>query len=320
MLLRKILNLKTGIEYFLAKRDFLLTVMIGLTYFCQCKCPHCGISIYKKNEKDEITTPEWINFIKKLKRNMIRRVYFFGGEPLIRNDILKLISQAHNKGFRTALDTNGYFLNEELVQKLKEAGLDHIGVSIDSPNPMVHNNLRGITNLFEKAIKGIKYCKQVKIKCAISTYATKEKIKNGDLEKLINLAKKIKVDYVRILSPIATGKWLNKEDIKLNFLEKKFLNKLRLKNLGFVQLEDSFCLSLHKRMVYVSPYGEIQPCWSVPFSFGNIRQDKFEDIIKRMWSHDFFKKQKKVCFMNNEQIQKEFRNKLKTSSTFPINF
>ena len=320
MPVNKILNnfkyLKTGIWYFLAKRDPLLTVMIGLTYNCHCDCPHCAMAIYEKNREKELSTSEWLEVISRFPKNKVRRVYFFGGEPLLKPDIFELIGQARKKGLRTAFDTNGYLLTKEIAEKLKKAGLNLIGVSIDSSDPETHNRLRGIGNLFKKATEGIKYCLKEGIRCCLSTYATKEKIESGELQRIISLGKMLGVTYVRILSPISTGRWLEEENKKLNFQERKLLNDLR--KFGFVHLEEDFCLSMNKRLVYISPYGEVQPCWSMPFNFGNIKKTPLEEILKRMWNHSIFKVSGKICPMNNEEFRRKYLGNVKTGQKFPV--
>jgi len=49
-------------------------------------------------------------------------VILTGGEPLLRNDILDLVSYGTKRGLRMVMATNGTLLTKEIVQDLKEAG------------------------------------------------------------------------------------------------------------------------------------------------------------------------------------------------------
>lgn len=311
------MKLKSGIIYTLKKillrswyvfahrLDTRITVMIGLTYFCQCNCTHCGMGNYPKDKKEELGKTEIIEIIKGFSRRKIRTIHFFGGEPLLRNDIFDLINYAHKRGFITKIETNGFLLNREVVKKLKNSGLNLIGVSIDSPYPQIHDNLRGAEGLFNTAITGIKNCLEEKIWCYISTYATKENLKNGDLKKIISLGKELKVIAVRIISPLAVGRWSGRKNIQLNYREQELLNKVCQDDLAW--LEDKHCTAMAKKRFYISPYGDIQPCPYVPLNFGNLRKEPLENILKRMWGHPVFKiKTKNECLINNTLFQQGY--------------
>lgn len=309
-------NLNRWARTFAYIHDFRVTAMIGLTYFCQMSCPHCSMANYVKNKKEELSTDELMEIINRFPKSKIKGVYFFGGEPLLRNDVFELIKCAHKKRFATLLDSNGYLLTKEVAKKLKDAGLRIIGISIDNSDPQIHNRLRGKEDSFERAVEGIKNCLNEKINVYLDTYATKENLKNGDLKKIVSLGEKLGVSYVRILSPLPMGKWLGREDIKLNDQENQLLQTFH--QFGFVYLEGDHCSPIRKRLFYMSPYGEVQPCCNIPFTFGNIRDEPLEKILKRMWKHPMFKMKIKECPVVNEKFQKKYFSKLTSSTKLPL--
>lgn len=309
-------NLNIKIRLFLNRLDPRVTVMIGLSYFCQCNCLHCGMANYKKDKESELTTDEWLGLIDGLSSKNVKQIYFFGGEPLLRNDIFQLIKKTKKGGFRSIIDTNGHLLTEEMVEKLKIAGLDLIEVSIDSADPKTHDALRKLEGLFEKATTGIKMCLKRGIFCILSTYVTEKSIKNGDFQKIILLAEKLGVNYLRVLAPVAIGKWLKKEEVILNKNKRKQLKNI-IKN-SPVFLEDDYCLSANKKLIYISPYGEVQPCCYIPFTFGNIKEEPLEEILKRMWKHPLFRIKTKECLMNNEEFRRTYLKLLNLPKEIPV--
>jgi MoaA/NifB/PqqE/SkfB family radical SAM enzyme len=44
--------------------------------------------------------------------------FFFGGEPLVRPDLLQLISHARNNGIRCVISTNGTMINADMAANL----------------------------------------------------------------------------------------------------------------------------------------------------------------------------------------------------------
>ena len=279
-------------------KNGILKVMVGLTYRCQCNCAHCCSGMYEKSEGSELATQELESLINQIDRmpSIFSVVSFFGGEPLLRKDIYHLIKLVTKNGLFCEVESNGILLSHKNVQKLKGAGLHHIFVSLDSPNAVRHDRLRRQEGCFENAINGIKDCIKEGLSCSISTYASKEIIHNGNLVKIINLGRKLKVTSIRILYPILTGNWLKAKDEKLSLEEEAVIRALL--EPGFVYLESTYCYNetttpkscaaLQKDFFYISPYGEIQPCPFVPLSFGNTRKRPLQENLNTMWQHPIF--------------------------------
>ncbi len=118
-------------------------------------------------------TPEWIpnekilsfEEISRLVRIFagfgVDRVRLSGGEPLIRKDIEKLISQLTEvEGIhRIGITTNGFFL-EEKASNLKSAGLQSVTVSLHSLKPERFSFVTQV-NSHAKVLKGIRRAKEV---------------------------------------------------------------------------------------------------------------------------------------------------------------
>jgi pyrroloquinoline quinone biosynthesis protein E len=69
--------------------------------------------------------------------------HFTGGEPLARTDLTELIAAAHVAGLYTNLITSGVGLNEQRLQMLVDAGLDHIQVSFQDSREEAANWIGG---------------------------------------------------------------------------------------------------------------------------------------------------------------------------------
>lgn len=297
-------------RYLLGKR-VPVSAVFALTYRCQCSCVHCSVGDYM--EKEEIDSESAKKIIFSLKKFGVLKITFFGGEPLLRKDIVELVSFASKLGLRTSIDTNGIFINDKLVSELKKAGIGNINVSIDSSDPRIHDFLRKYDGCFEKAVNAIKICVKNNIPVIISTYASKRALNSGDLEKIIDLGKKLKVKGVKILFPILSGKWRKKEEELLNDSETSRL--MGLTDPAFVYIEDALemvksnskgCSALRGNLIYISPTGEVQPCPAVPLSFGNVRDKNIEEILSLM-EYKFSLKYsgKSGCIMNDGEFRKD---------------
>src|SRR5260370_37888826 len=58
-----------------------------------------------------------------------------GREPLMQPDLDELIRHIRRRGMIAGLITNGFYLNEERIQRLNEAGLEPLQISIDNVVP-----------------------------------------------------------------------------------------------------------------------------------------------------------------------------------------
>ncbi|MBF0331207.1 MAG: radical SAM protein [Candidatus Omnitrophica bacterium] len=304
-------------------------VIIGLTYKCQCKCVHCSVCTYPLVPKEEMDAAQVKLLLNDIARCGIPKVNFFGGEPLILNtSIIELVRHGYHCGLSVSIDTNGIMLDEGMLKDLKSAGINNINVSIDSADKDTHDRLRGYAGVFEKAIEGLKLCVRENIPCVLSTYASKRNIHSGDLKRIIELGKQTGVTAVKILFPLMAGKWKDSQcDELLDPQEKQVVYDLL--EPGFVYLESPLfsvkgrkkvCEALNRKMLYVSPYGDVQLCYAVPFSFGNIRKESFEAIVKRMWASKFFNSidNNYDCVMNNPVFRAEFAKLEGKAETPPV--
>ena len=229
------------------------TVLIGVTYACQCDCVHCCAALSRDSKRAELSTDEIRSLIEQCQDIHATSVSFFGGEPLLRNDILELIAYARKLGFLTNLDTNGALLTRQFVHKLKTAGLHIIGVSIDSSDPDRHDALRRKKGLFSKALSGIRHSIAEGIKCYISTYATHDNVSNGDILKVIELARSEKADWIRVCAPFSAGKWISCTQNRLTPEERTFIEGIADEDPDYIVLEDrNGCPGVQKRLLYIS--------------------------------------------------------------------
>ena len=290
------------------------SVVFAVTYNCQCSCVHCSVNDYSKSG-EELSNEEIKDAIDEIAQWGVVKVTFFGGEPLTRPDIVGLVSYAAHKGLRVSIDTNGILLDKKMAYELKAAKVGNINVSVDSVQDGLHDTLRKYSGCFEKAVNGIRLCVEVGIPCLISTYASRRAIEERDLEKIIELAKKEKAQGVKILFPILSGEWRESDEEKLTPQEEDRV--IQLLDPSFVYIEDALemvskkgkgCSAVDKNLIYISPYGDVQPCPAVPISFGNIRKEGLLRVVETMFERSFYKQNRSCqrCIMNEEAFRKQY--------------
>ena len=131
---------------------------VSLTDRCNLRCNYClpeEFSDWLPSEK-LLTTDELIRVIQVAVNCGITEVRLTGGEPLLRPDIVEIVSRisALENAPQLSLTTNGIKL-ASLAQRLKDAGLSRINVSLDTLRPDRFNELTH-RDRFDDVQKGLK--------------------------------------------------------------------------------------------------------------------------------------------------------------------
>lgn len=128
---------------------------LALTYRCNNDCGHCYVE--RKREFPELGTGEWKEILDRIWDIGIPHVVFTGGEATLREDLLELVEYAEDIGLVTGLLTNGRNLaKDNLIERLGDAGLDHVQVTLESNDPVVHDRMVGCDGAWKDTVQGIK--------------------------------------------------------------------------------------------------------------------------------------------------------------------
>src|SRR6059058_2371004 len=99
---------------------------------CNLACTYC-------NEFDDFSKPVPLAEMKKrldiLADMGTSIITISGGEPLMHPDLDEVIRHMRRRGMIAGLITNGFYLNKERIERLNEAGLEHLQISIDNVAP-----------------------------------------------------------------------------------------------------------------------------------------------------------------------------------------
>jgi radical SAM protein with 4Fe4S-binding SPASM domain len=134
-----------------------LRMDLALTYRCNVGCAHCYNLAGRQSP--ELPAAEWKKAFRLLWEAGVPHLTFTGGEPTLRDDLPELVQAAEELGFITGLQTNGRRLaDREFVRALKECGLDHVQVTLESHREGVHDAMVGAAGAFDQTVQGIRNC------------------------------------------------------------------------------------------------------------------------------------------------------------------
>lgn len=118
-------------------------LLAELTYKCPLQCPYCSNPMNYAKHTEELGTEDWKRVLSQARKMGAVQLGFSGGEPLTRQDLPELVQHARQLGYYSNLITSGYGLTEDKIIQLKEAGLDHIQVSIQASTQELNDHLAG---------------------------------------------------------------------------------------------------------------------------------------------------------------------------------
>ncbi len=172
-----------------------LWLLAELTYACPLQCPYCSNPVDFARYKDELSTDDWIRVLREARAMGAAQLGFSGGEPLTRRDLEVLIAEAHRLGYYTNLITSAVGMDENRVKHFREAGLDHIQVSLQASDRELNDFIAG-TEAFHHKLDMARAVKRhgypMVLCCVMHRHNTDQ------IDKILDLAIELEADYVEL--------------------------------------------------------------------------------------------------------------------------
>jgi PqqA peptide cyclase len=138
------------------------SLIAELTYQCPLHCPYCSnpVEIGGRRYRQELATEDWIRTFRQARALGVLQLALTGGEPMLRRDLVELCAAAYEAGLYSSLITAGTLFEPERAQALKAAGLDHVQISIQSPDPEENDRI-GHNRSFDKKIAAARLAREL---------------------------------------------------------------------------------------------------------------------------------------------------------------
>jgi len=279
---------------------------LSVTDKCNLRCVYCvpaqGLKL--KPREDILTYEEIEVFANYAVKGGISRIRLTGGEPLIRRGILSLVKNIASIPDLTdfSLTTNGVLLSD-YADKLVEAGLSRINISIDSLDPSIYKSITRIGEL-SQVNKGLEKALEVGFDPVKINVVVLRGI-NDDISDYIKLVYKYPV-HVRFIEymPFGTevgpertvsscelkerierfGKLKPVEDMRGAGPARYFGMNGAVGTLGFISpISEHFCTSCNR--LRLTAEGKLRSCLFLDDEIDvreTLRSDASEENIKRL--------------------------------------
>jgi len=258
---------------------------VSITDRCNYRCVYC------QSEKEFEFIPhqeilrfeEIVEIVQEAVNLGITKVRITGGEPLVREGIVNFIKQLRriDKLEDISLTTNAFFLSE-YAEKLKDAGLNRVNISLDSLQEEKYKKITRGGSL-EKALKGIDSALKVGLlPIKINTVLIRG-INDDEVEDFVRLTLEKPLN-IRFIEFMPSGeevinefenKFISVQEIKEKLIKKYLLNPVKISiangpakyyqikggqgTIGFITaLSQHFCKTCNR--IRLTSEGKLRPC------------------------------------------------------------
>ena len=184
-----------------------------LTTGCNLRCIHCRASATELMSPDDLTYQESCEVIDQIAEYAPFILVLSGGEPLWRRDVFDLAERARARNIRVALATNGTLVDETMADRIVNAGIRRVAISLDGADAATHDSFRGQPGAFEAALAGFRRLRKRGMSMQINTTVSRHN--ERQLPGIMDLALELGADafHIFLLVPVGCGLTIKDEQM-----------------------------------------------------------------------------------------------------------
>jgi radical SAM protein with 4Fe4S-binding SPASM domain len=266
-------------------------VQIDLTMRCNEICVHC----YRVEEsRPDLTTEELYGLLEQLASAGTLYLTFSGGEVLLRRDFFAIVERARRLRFDVRVKTNALLVTEEVARRLVDLGVSQVDISLYSLDPERHDGVTLVPGSLRRTLEGAVLLRdagmRVRLNCPLMQQTAEgyqDLLEWGE-------ARGFKVSFDPTITAKSNG---DPTPLRLRISRDQLRDLLRhpyfhaavsppevppeTPKIAAPDPADEIPCGASHSSCYISPYGDVYPCVSLPIPCGNIRQRPFLEI----WRH-----------------------------------
>jgi radical SAM protein with 4Fe4S-binding SPASM domain len=278
-------------------------VSFAVTRECNLKCRHCYSESVDSPHPRELSTDEAKRLIDQIAETGAHLLILDGGEPLMRPDVFDLVRQSRKAGLTTVMGTNGTLITGEVADKLADAGIQGLAISLDGADAETHDAFRGVEGAWEQTLRGIENVRQAGIPFQIAPT-----LRHGSWRQWGPIAENAKGwggNAVEVFDYIPAGRGEENPEFEMTVEERRAFvgeyiarqradDEMIYRSIGlpqiWVEIEKSVpedevlakfvrsCCAAGTRYCCVVYDGTVYPCMVLQEKAGDVREQSFVDI------------------------------------------
>lgn len=300
----------------LAARDFSRNPMIvywEMTQACGLACKHCRAEAMPAPHPLELTHEESRRLLSQIASfgDPLPHLILTGGDPLRRTDLYDLIDEGRSLGLEVSITPSATpELTNEAITKLKQHGIQSLGLSLDGSCAAIHDAIRAVPGTFDRTMEAARHAGRLGLPIQVNTLVAEETL--ADLPAIYELLRTsfpvmrwslfflISVGRGKALNPVTPAEGEGVMNWVLDLLPQApfavktteapsyrriALNRMRSAGMHAAEVENTpvyrgFQIRDGHGIVFVSNLGEVYPSGFLPLPCGNVRSESLPEIYR----------------------------------------
>src|SRR5499427_5654229 len=284
-----------------------------MTHACGLACKHCRAEAMPTANPFELNTEESKRFLRQLIDfgNPFPHLILTGGDPISRRDIYELIDYANGLGLEVSITPSTTpELTNDAITKLKEHGIQSLGLSLDGSCAERHDNIRAVPGTFDRTIAAARHCGELGLPIQVNTLVARETADDlPAIYELLRTSFPVMRWSLFFLISVGRGKALNEVspeegerimDWVLDLVPRApfavktteapsyrriAINKMRAAGMAGSEMKNTsvyrgFQIRDGHGIVFVSHIGEIYPSGFLPLRCGTVRRESLVEVYR----------------------------------------
>ena len=276
-----------------------LGLLAELTHRCPLACPYCSNPLALEERRDELDTEAWARVFQEAAEMGVLQVHLSGGEPASRRDLVAITAAASRAGLYTNLITSAIGLDPVRLRALKDAGLDHVQLSIQDSDAASSDRIAGYSGAYVRKRRFAASVVALDLPLTVNAVVHRANIAN--LAALVAMASDMGAGRVEIAHVQYYGWALRNRDALMPTREQvdhatQEMDDLRQHHAGRLAIDfvvpdyyarrPKACVGgWGRRSLNVTPSGTVLPCHAAQtiagLEFWSVRDHRLADI----WAH-----------------------------------
>jgi radical SAM protein with 4Fe4S-binding SPASM domain len=170
------------------RADAPVRVYWEITRACSLACRHCRAEATPAADPHELQSAASRRLLRNLAAADPRpHLVLTGGDPLERSDLFELIATARGLGLQVSVSPSATpRLTDDVITRLKDAGVEAISLSIDGSTAEKHDAIRQVAGTFERTLRAATRAREVDLPFQVNTLVSAETAADlSDVERLV---------------------------------------------------------------------------------------------------------------------------------------
>jgi AdoMet-dependent heme synthase len=191
------------------------------TRACDLACVHCRAEAVPVRDRRELTTSEAFRLLDEVAEFGSPLFVLTGGDPIKRPDIYDVIDYGDRAGLRMTMTPSGTpLMTHAVIDRLKQAGLARMAVSLDGPIAEVHDAFRRVRGSFDWSLDMLHYAHGIGLSTQVNTTVTRFNFEHFDA--MSRLLVDLGIDLWSVFFLVPTGRGHPEDEISAEQYETIF--------------------------------------------------------------------------------------------------